>query len=228
MTARFRLGRRFGTATELFELAAADPLDEAAVWVTEVTAPALVIGSAQQIGEVVDVEACTRAGVEVVQRRSGGGAVLLGTGAGLWVDVVVPADHPNHVDDVSRSFDWLGGAWARAISATLGRPARVVATPRRQDFGGLVCFAGLGRGEVVDDRSGAKIVGLSQRRTRVGSRVSCLAVLAWDPVGISSLVRMPEAWRDELVDALTNGVVGLGVEHRELLLERLTVELTVT
>ena len=46
---------------------------ERAVWVCEATGPALVLGSAQR-DEVVDHDACARAGVEVVKRRSGGGA----------------------------------------------------------------------------------------------------------------------------------------------------------
>ena len=57
----------------------------------EVDRPALVLGSTQR-AEVVDERACADAGVEVVRRRSGGGAVLLEPGAVVWFDVVVPAD----------------------------------------------------------------------------------------------------------------------------------------
>ena len=39
----------------------------------------------------VDLEACAGAGVEVVRRRSGGGAVLVEPGSVVWVDVLVAA-----------------------------------------------------------------------------------------------------------------------------------------
>jgi hypothetical protein len=42
----------------------------------------------------------------------------------------------------------------------------------------VVCFGGTGPGEVVV--GGAKVVGLSQRRTRDGARFQCSVPLAWD------------------------------------------------
>jgi hypothetical protein len=41
-----------------------------------------------------------------------------------------------------------------------------------------VCFAGLAAGEVIVD--GAKVVGISQRRTRAGARFQCSVPLRWD------------------------------------------------
>ena len=59
------------------------------IWVFDVERPALVLGSTQR-PDIVDAEACRRAGVEVVRRRSGGGLVLLEPGNVVWFDVVVP------------------------------------------------------------------------------------------------------------------------------------------
>ncbi len=79
-------------------------------------APALILGSAQPIA-AADLDACARAGVEVVRRTSGGGAVLVRPGAVLWVDIVVPAGDPLWEPDVARAFFWLGEAWAAALGA---------------------------------------------------------------------------------------------------------------
>ncbi|HET7719481.1 MAG TPA: hypothetical protein VFK43_05895, partial [Acidimicrobiales bacterium] len=43
----------------------------------------------------------------------------------------------------------------------------------------LVCFAGLGPGEVTV--AGAKVVGMAQRRTRAGALFQCAALLEWRP-----------------------------------------------
>src|SRR4051794_7492302 len=86
-----------------------DPAPE--VWVFDVTAPALVLGSKQRGGGVADDAACTAAGVEVVRQRSGGGAVLLEPGGVVWFDVVVPTAqlHAAGVgDDVAASMAWIG------------------------------------------------------------------------------------------------------------------------
>ena len=56
------------------------------------------------------------AGIEVVRRRSGGGAVLLVPGEVLWVDVVVPRDDALWDDDVGRATHWLGELWVRALT----------------------------------------------------------------------------------------------------------------
>ena len=116
------------------------------------------------------------AGIDVVRRRSGGGAVHLEPGGTLWVDVVVPRGDDVWDDDVGRATFWLGEAWAIAV----GAGAAVHRGPMvRTEWSDLVCFAGLGPGEVtIDDR---KVVGISQRRTREAARFQCVAYERWDP-----------------------------------------------
>ena len=89
-------------------------------------------------------------GIEVVRRRSGGGAVLLVPGEVLWVDVVVPRGDPLWDDDVGRASHWLGEVWVEALAAvgvagTEVHDGGLVCTP----WCSLVCFAGLGPGEVT-------------------------------------------------------------------------------
>jgi len=198
-----------GTAGELHQLDV--DWSRRSVRVNHVTAPAIVLGSAQVGADVIDEASAERSGSEVVTRRSGGGVVLLAPGDHVWLDVVVPRDDPLWDDDVSRAGWWLGEAWASAITA-LGRQPGVdhVAIHRRgvsdRTLGRLVCFAALGPGEVVID--GRKAVGVSQRRTRGGARFQCTAMTTWDPQATLSVIR-PELVTQDLVEALTARVVAL-------------------
>lgn len=171
-----------------------DPVQRTA-WVCEATRPALVLGSTQP-SDLVDREACARAGVEVVRRHSGGGAVLVVPDDLVWVDLLLPRQDPLWVDDVSEAAQWVGEAWAAAL-ADHGETT-VVHRGRLQAgrWGGAVCFAGLGPGEVT--RDGAKVVGVAQRRTRAGARFQCAALQRWDPSGLVALLHLDPAAEPEL------------------------------
>ncbi len=141
------------------------------VWWCDPVDAAIVLGS-RQPDELVDPAAVERAGLSVVRRRSGGGAVFVHPDV-VWVDLVVPAAAaPALVADVRRSMIWAGDRW-RAALVDLGVPSGRLSV----HTGGLVetawspyvCFAGFGPGEVLLD--GRKLVGLSQRRTRHGVRI---------------------------------------------------------
>ncbi len=105
---------------------------------------AVVLGSAQ-LDSAVDKEACAAAGVEVVRRRSGGGAVLVDPGSLVWVDLVVAATDPLWSADVGRSMWWVGEAWAKALGGAGFGDLSVWKGPMlRSAWSSLVCFAGLG------------------------------------------------------------------------------------
>ncbi len=182
--------RRSGSAGEFHALALPEPV-ELEVWVFEVEHPALVVGSAQRVEQVVDVEACAAAGVEVVRRRSGGGAVLLEPGAITWFDVIVPAARLRDEgigDDIARSMVWMGAHVAGAlgeleVGAVTVHDGPMVASP----WSAAVCFAGVGPGEVLLD--GVKLVGISQRRTRAGARFQCAVHTRWSPDRLADLLR---------------------------------------
>ena len=96
----------------------------------------------------------------------------------------------------------------------------------------MVCFAGVGTGEVsVGDR---KLVGLSQRRTRTGARFQCLVHLAWEPDRWWPLVREDRAARPRRGDRPRRWPTGWralghvddqGAEVRDLLVAALMGEL---
>jgi lipoate-protein ligase A len=191
----WRVERATGSATD-FHARPLEQLDRPTVHVWTVDRPALVLGSTQPDTDV-DVAACAAAGVEVVRRRSGGGAVLLDPGAAVWVDVELPRGHERWDDDVGRATWWVGERWCAALrDAGQHQPGMavhrggMVTTP----WSRLVCFAGLGPGEVTDG-TGAKVVGISQRRTRFGARFQCVVPLAWDPVRLAGLLAVADRQR---------------------------------
>lgn len=178
------------------------------VWVGESTRPALVLGSAQR-DDVVDRDACARAGVEVVRRRSGGGAVLVEPGSLLWVDVLLPADDPLWEHDVGLAFLWLGEAWAGAL-ADSGAVATVHRGPLvRTRWSDIVCFGGLGSGELTDP-TGRKVLGISQRRTRAGARFQCAVLRTWEPASLVALLALTAQEREMATAELAGAAAGLG------------------
>jgi lipoate-protein ligase A len=205
MTSGWPVERASGAAAELH----ARPLPSGGgrlVTVLATERPALVLGSTQR-DEVVDHAALAAAGVDLARRRSGGGAVLVEPATTVWIDVDLPVGDPLWTDDVGRSFTWLGRTWATALGA-LGLDAEVNAggmctTP----WSRLVCFAGLGPGEVTV--GGAKAVGLAQRRTRDGARFQTAVHLVWDPAPILGLLALEPAERARAEADLAGAVVAV-------------------
>lgn len=189
----FFVERVRGTAADLHGLQM--PSDgRRRLWVLEVTRPALVLGSTQAADVVVEDP-----GVDVVRRRSGGGAVWVEPDDPIWVDVLIPRGDRSWDDDVGRSFLPIGRAWSAAL-ADQGFGATSVHTGPmvRTEWSGLVCFAGTGPGEVLAD--GRKVVGIAQRRTRAGARFQCAVPRRWDPGPLRRRLLAPppaeiaEAW----------------------------------
>ncbi len=173
-----------------------------------------MLGSTQSL-EVVDRSAAEAGEVSVVRRRSGGGSVLVGTGDAVWVDAFVPAGDPLWAHDVGRATHWLGRTWVDTLAA-LGIEADwhdgpLLAGP----WSSLVCFAGLGSGEVravtasAADGPAAKVVGISQRRTRAGSLFQCAALLHWDPAPILGLLNLDAGQRARAQRDLAGAAIGI-------------------
>jgi lipoate---protein ligase len=185
------------------------------VWFVEVERPTLVLGSTQP-GALVDREQADAAGVGVVRRRSGGGAVLLRPGETVWTDVFLPAGDALSDDDVGRAFGWVGRAWTAALAAVGVNGATVhEGRPRPSPWAARVCFAGLGPGEVTVD--GAKVVGISQRRTRAGALFQCGALVAWEPQPLLDVLALPAEDRAEAAAALAGVARGTGIEPSRLM-----------
>ena len=174
-----------------------------------VGASAVVLGSTQP-DDVVDAGRAGRLAVEVVRRRSGGGAVLVAPDRQVWLDVWLPRGDPLWDDDVVASTRWLGDAWARALRS-LGVDDVRVHGGRAEctKWSSLVCFAGIGPGEVTIGR--AKVVGIAQRRTRAGARWHVSVPLWWDPVPLLAVLALDDD-RAEIARAELDAVaIGLHV-----------------
>jgi lipoate-protein ligase A len=171
--------------------------------------PALVLGSAQP-ASVVDHEAAATAGVEVCRRASGGGAVLLAPDDVLWCDLVVPPGDPCWDDDVVRAAAWVGDACVAALSSLGAGPLhRHVGGLVARPWSDLVCFAGVGPGEVL--LGTGKVVGISQRRTRRGARFQLGILRRWDVVGMSRVLALDPGDRARLEADLAHAGAGLAL-----------------
>ena len=175
------------------------------------TGDALVLGSTQR-PEVVDTGAVQAAGVEVVHRRSGGGAVLVTPDDPVWIDLWLPVGDPLWSHDVTGAFGWVGAAWGRALGR-IGLDAVAVqgAGPGAcTRWSSLVCFGGVGAGEVCV--GGRKAVGLSQRRDRSGAWFHTACIRTWDPAPLLGLLVLSPGERAAAAVGLAGAVTGVGDE----------------
>jgi lipoate---protein ligase len=222
---RWRVAELEGTAAELHAdsagLVGADRAGHAIPVVRVLTSSdrAVVLGSSQPDTDI-DRPRATALGLAVARRRSGGGAVLVGPGEALWVDVVVPAGDPLWDADVGRASWWLGQLWVEALAA-VGLPGGQVWHDAvvRTAWSDRICFAGLGAGEVTLD--GRKVVGISQRRTRAGALFQCAVPIRWDPAPLVEVVRWRPGERARASADLAVAAVGIGAERAEPLVRSL-------
>lgn len=124
--------------------------------------------------------------VTVLSRYSGGGAVLLEPTM-LTLDVVLPGRSGLLEGDLGAVFVRCGRAWAAGlrdlgvadVSVYEGAGTARRRGDARERLLAAVCYATVGRGEVLT--AARKIVGLAQRRRRVGALVQCGLLRRWRP-----------------------------------------------
>ena len=194
-----------------------DPAARRSATFHSVGRPTLVLGSAQP-DSAVDGRVVGALGIDVVRRRSGGGAVLLLPGEFVWLDLVITAHDPLWLADVAQAMVWVGELWQRAL-AQLGvvgmvHRGRLVST----QWSRQVCFAGMGTGEVMVGH--AKLVGISQRRSREYARFQSMCHLQWRPELVAALVAAPRPPAATIASA-TRAVAVLDGEIRDTLRQML-------
>jgi lipoate-protein ligase A len=201
-----------------------DLVPERAVWDVRVTRTAMVLGSRQD-ESLLNVDQCGRNDVDVVRRRSGGGIVFLAPGEHVWLDVVVPRGDVLWNDDVAKASWWLGDVWVQTLNALGENNVLVHHESLSSDaWGDLLCFAGVGPGEVVRQsaESLSKFVGISQRRTRDYARFQCTIYPKWNPHDVEMYVvntpgNLSEiAHRVAAVQASQQAIVDTFVSHLPL------------
>jgi len=180
-------------ATLLDSWPPADSQGDPVVRLSRMRGRALVLGSTQD-ATVVDQRRAASAAVDIVRRSTGGGAVWVDVDAQVWLDFWLPRRHDLWDDDIIGAAGWVGDTWVRALASLGVKTPHVHRGPLvRTPWSDLVCFAGLGPGEITvvpssgglpapgPERSTAKVMGLAQRRTRAGARFHTTAPLSWDP-----------------------------------------------
>lgn len=205
-----------GTAGELHALPMPTqddptPDGEAELWIMQPTSTALVMGSSQR-QEMFDHHRLEQDSVELAPRRSGGGAVFIDPASTLWIDLVAPRTSRFWSADLAENFLLVGRLWQQAFRSLGVETDLCVESPGRTSASSLACWAGVGWGELTvsagtAQSSASKLVGLSQRRTRWGSRVQAMAVLDGSSARVGDYLSAPD--RVIVRDALHVHDVGL-------------------
>jgi len=203
MTSQVEVREFVGSAEELHALPMPTDGEQAQLWIMRPTAPVVVMGSSQR-PEMFDLAALARDGIELAARRSGGGAVFIDPAVTVWVDVLAPRSSELWSSELTENFLLVGRRWQQALGV-LGHATNLCETSSpRTAASSLACWAGIGWGELTVGP--AKVLGLSQRRTRWGSRVQAMAVLD------ASSARVQHYFRDEFRPDLTNAVATTTVD----------------
>ena len=181
-----------------------------AVWIPDLsTETTLVLGSRQDAA-TADPEALRANNTSLTIRRSGGGAVLVSQLDLTWFDILISAEDPLWTNDVIASFGFV----ARAVQSGLSQIGIDGLVQHdgpliRTDWSDLVCFAGLGPGELT--QAGRKLVGISQRRTRDTARFQIAVLKQWRPKELLGLIALEPSQRSAAQAAIESSAVG--VEH---------------
>ena len=157
----------------------------------------------------MDGDVARAAGVDVVRRRSGGGAVLVTPDDPVWIDVWVPLGDERWSADVTGAFGWLGAAWGATLTR-LGLDGVEVQGSGPgvcTRWSSLVCFGGVGAGEV--SVQGRKVVGLAQRRNRSGAWFHTACVRHWDAALLLEVLDLSPGERAAASEGLSGAVTGV-------------------
>ena len=203
------IARRVASPQSAFDEARTEWPDRPTLTWWTIDRPVLVLGSAQPMS-IVDLGAAARAGVEVVRRCSGGGAVLLAPNDVVWADLVISPTDTRWSDDIVVAAHWVGDAWRSAlIDLGVQEQALFLHAGRsvRTRWSDLVCFAGLGPGELT--LGGRKVLGIAQRRSRAGARFQMALLRRWEPTAIVDLLVLGPSERREAESALNDIANGI-------------------
>lgn len=141
--------------------------------------PAVVVGLGlrHRLTQIVDLDRCATAGVAVLERRAGGGALLLDEHM-ICGAISVSLPDARVGTDITESYRWLGDLFVRTLAETIGLSAKRVAVDaaradvaalraRTDPIGPLIlgtCYGALSPHEVAIGR--AKLIGIAQVRRR--------------------------------------------------------------
>ena len=187
-------------------------------WVAKAPAVVLGLGLRHRLASIVDSERCRAAGVAILERRAGGGALLLDE---HMVCGAVCVPRASVADDVTESYRWLGNLLAsrlRSLGAADAR--RIDVDEARKDVANLktrddpvarivltTCYGALSPHEVAV--GAAKLVGLAQIRRRHAALFQ-FGILRRDQSPLADFLQVPdEAAREQLRAELRRRTIGV-------------------
>jgi lipoate-protein ligase A len=167
---------------------------------------------------LIDTERCRTRGIEIVQRRAGGGVVLLDQTV-LCAAMCVPLPDARVADDLTESYRWVGAAFSTALRELgFADARRAEVAEARADVAHLkasgdpllhACFGALSPHEVIIEGA-RKVVGLAQVRRRHAALYQ-VGVLLRDQSPLADLLRLSdEPQREAVRDGLCRRTAGLG------------------
>tara|TARA_B100001250_G_scaffold362589_1_gene341382 strand:+ start:154 stop:846 length:693 start_codon:yes stop_codon:yes gene_type:complete len=149
------------------------------IWIIEPKDSCLVLGKSQRGRPFLDLGYLKEQSINLAARQSGGGAVLVSPEDMLWVDVFVPKESKFWIADIAEASIWIGGIWRNALKRLDIECFLFDEKFSRSEASDLICFLGRAPGELfIDNR---KILGISQRRSKFGTRFQCALIINWKP-----------------------------------------------
>lgn len=139
--------------------------------------PAIILGAAQRPDEQQLARAAAQ-GVELVRRKSGGGAVMAGAEM-LSVSVFLPRHHPISKGSTVKAYHWIGALWQKVFASYglyshLPNTEEIARSKQRTELLSTdwACYGGVAHGELLDQQ-GRKLLGVAQIRSRYGCVLTC-------------------------------------------------------
>jgi lipoate-protein ligase A len=189
-------------------------------WVAATPAVVVGLGLSQRLASVVDLERCRAAGIGVLQRKAGGGALLLDAHM-LCGAICLPTSAVSA--DLTESYRWLGDRLTTSLrGAGVTGARRVEVDEARADVAYLrqrddsvarlllsTCYGALSPHEVVIGNGSSKLVGLAQVRRRHAALFQFGLLLRDQSPLADYLLVNDEPTREQLKIALRSRTVGL-------------------
>ena len=165
--------------TALAHEANLDEWREPTIWIIEPKDSCLVLGKSQRGRDFLNLSYLEEQNINLAVRQSGGGAVLVAPEDMLWVDIFVPKESKFWIADIAKASIWIGGIWHDALKRLDIECSLFDENFSRSEAYDLICFIGRAPGELFINTR--KILGISQRRSKFGTRFQCALIINWKP-----------------------------------------------
>ena len=175
------------------------------IWIIEPKDTCLVLGKSQRGRAFLDLNYLEEQNINLTVRQSGGGAVLVSPEDMLWVDIFIPQGSKFWIPDIAKASIGIGTIWHEALKRLDIECSLFEQKFTRSEASDLICFISRAAGELfVKNR---KILGISQRRSKFGTRFQCALIINWKPEQMIAAFRSsPIPDLDKLISAAGIGI----------------------